>query len=93
MLLPRNEQKDEETGDDEDDLDPRWEPQQLIEYRKFKEAATSLETMINQAQTYTRAPLRRPRNTRRETLKYSDRIEVWNMFNQVLRRLSERGRG
>lgn len=92
MLLPRNEQKEEDAAQDDDDLDPRWElVQQLIEYRKFKEAASELERMINEAQTYT------PRDVIDETnepeerpLKYSDRIEVWNMFNQVLRRLSER---
>lgn len=92
MLLPRNEQKDEDPEEDDDDLDPRWElVQQLIEYRKFKEAAATLENMINQAQTITprrfededAEPEERP-------LKFSDRIEVWNMFNQVLRRLSER---
>ena len=92
MLLPRNEQKDEETSDDEDDLDPRWElVQQLIEYRKFKEAASSLETMINQAQTFTPRDFADDKDQPEERpLKYSDRIEVWNMFNQVLRRLSER---
>ena len=92
MLLPRNEQKNEENSEDEDDLDPRWElVQQLIEYRKFKEAASSLETMINKAQTYTpRAFEDGNEQTDERPLKYSDRIEVWNMFNQVLRRLSER---
>ena len=92
MLLPRNEQKDEETSEDDDDLDPRWElVQQLIEYRKFKEAASALETMINSAQTYTPRDFTEENEEPEERpLRYSDRIEVWNMFNQVLRRLSER---
>lgn len=91
LLLPRNEQKEDESGEDED-LDPRWElVQQLIEYRKFKEASSALETMISTAQTYTPRSFEDNESEPEERpLKHSDRIELWNMFNQVLRRLSEK---
>lgn len=91
MLLPKNEQVVQE-GDEEEDFDPRWElVQQLIEYKKFKEAAAKLEDMADHAQN------RMPRvfkaskqDLPQQPLRTSDRIEVWNVFNQVLRRLAEK---
>ena len=90
MLLPRPEQIEDLIGDDEE-IDPRWElVQQLIEYKKFKEAAGNLDELIEEASRY----LQRQYDPNREEaperpLKPSSQIEVWNAFNQVLRRLSE----
>jgi len=43
MLLPRDLQAIDPNATDEDEMDPRWElVHQLIQYRKFKEAATRL---------------------------------------------------
>lgn len=91
MLLP---QKPAEELDDsaEEGLDPRWElVQQLIEYKRFKEAAAGLEELILQSQ------LLLPRHVsdtgverRQRPLKPVDRLDIWHTFNQVLRRLSER---
>lgn len=91
MLLPKNEQI-LQGDEDEEDFDPRWElVQQLIEYKKFKEAASSLETMSEEAgnrlpRLYKAAKEDLPE----KPLRNSDRIELWNVYNQVLRRLAEK---
>ena len=91
MLLPRGQAAiDPNAADDE--MDPRWELiHQLLQYKKFKEAAAKLgelaETRQNLMERYVSAlsgdPLERP-------LKSVDRIELWNAFNMVLRRLAEK---
>jgi len=91
MLLPRGlAAVDPDAADDE--IDPRWElVHQLLEYKKFKEAATRLGQLAverqNLLERYVSAlaadPLERP-------LKNVDRIELWNVFNIVLRRLAEK---
>jgi len=91
MLLPRGlAAVDPNAADDE--IDPRWElVHQLLEYKKFKEAAARLGQLSverqNLLERYVSAlaadPLERP-------LKNVDRIELWNVFNIVLRRLAEK---
>jgi segregation and condensation protein A len=75
------------------DLDPRWElVQQLIQYKKTKESAGKLEELIAERQSY----LARLVSTMPETpdakraLAPTDRIELWNTFNHILQRLSDR---
>ena len=91
LLLPK---KDQAVNEDveEDEVDPRWElVQQLLEYKKFKEAATRIEDLIRQANDL--LPRIGPSITidaADRPLKPVDRIELWNTFNQVLRRLAER---
>ena len=91
MLLPKNERV-EQPEEEEEDIDPRWElVQQLIEYRKFKEAAEGLDALIEQAtnlvfRDYIPAGEDLPARPVRPT----DRIELWNVFNHVLRRLAEK---
>lgn len=92
MLLPKEQQPNEEDGTTEQDADPRWElVQQLIEYKKFKEATEQLQALIDSAQNLI------PRDFQdaneefvTRPLKKTDQIELWNCFNQVLRRLSEK---
>ena len=92
LLLPKQQRTLSEDEDDED-LDPRWElVHQLLEYKKFKEAAESLDTLSDHASLQltrdydsvnrTEGPMR--------PLKPEDRISVWNSYNIVLRRLSEK---
>jgi len=92
MLLPKQ-QRSVSDDDGEDDVDPRWElVHQLIEYKKFKEAADKLDELSD------RASLLLPRDynsvNRAEApvrpLKAEDKISVWNSYNMVLRRLSEK---
>lgn len=91
LLLPK---KDQGTNEDaeEDELDPRWElVQQLLEYRKFKEAADDIQKLILNAND--RLPRIGPKDAieaAERPLKPVDRVDLWNTFNQVLRRLAER---
>lgn len=76
----------------EDEMDPRWElVHQLLQYKKFKEAAAQLNDLAVTRQNLMErflsdlslADSERP-------LKGVDRIELWNAFNMVLRRLAEK---
>jgi segregation and condensation protein A len=91
MLLPKHQQAVDPNAE-EDDLDPRWElVHQLLQYKKFKEAAGNLGQMSLDAQNM----LPRPAGSAfapaaERPLRSVDRIEVWNSFNLVLRRLAEK---
>jgi len=91
MLLPK---KDQGVNEDveEDDIDPRWElVQQLLEYRKFKEAAADIERLIlNTHDLIARIGPKDAVEAVERPLKPVDRVDLWNTFNQVLRRLAER---
>lgn len=91
LLLPKQ-QRTHIDEEDDDDLDPRWElVHQLLEYKKFKEAADSLDELSDHASlrltrdyhsvNKAEGPIR--------PLKPEDKLSVWNSFNIVLRRLSE----
>jgi len=89
MLLPTNEQL-KQPEEEEEEVDPRWElVQQLLEYKKFKEAAHELRDLVESQQDYMARHFS-PSEDLLETrpLHRSDRIEIWNMFNSVLRRLA-----
>lgn len=92
MLLPKDEQIPQNSEDDEEDVDPRWElVQQLLQYRKYKEAAEILQSYMDAARqswfrelgSAAQPPAERP-------LQPVDAVGLWNAFNQVLRRLAEK---
>ena len=91
LLLPKNEQPLEEESES-DELDPRWElVHQVIEYKKFKEASEGLSVLMETAQNQLPrrfSILKEERIPR--PLESSDRLEVWNVFNQILRRISDK---
>jgi segregation and condensation protein A len=91
MLLPKKDQGTNEDVED-DDVDPRWElVQQLLEYRKFKEAAEDIRQLIlNSNDLIARIGPREAVEAVERPLKPVDRVDLWNTFNQVLRRLAER---
>lgn len=90
MLLPKHQQAIDPNADD-DDLDPRWElVHQLIQYKKFKEAAGTLGQMSLDAQNMLPRSASAFAPASERPLKHADRIEVWNTFNLVLRRLAEK---
>ncbi len=91
MLLPRGQAATGE-GDDDDPLDPRWElVHQLLQYKKFKEAAAKLDELASfQRDMLTRHVVEVVATENERPLKPVDRIELWNAFNLVLRRLSEK---
>ncbi len=90
MLLPTNEQI-KQAVEEEEEADPRWElVQQLLEYKKFKEASYQLQDLVEQQQDLI-PRIYRESNDQKESrpLKPTDKIELWNSFNMVLRRLAE----
>jgi segregation and condensation protein A len=92
LLLPKNQQAvDPEAGEDEA-LDPRWGlVHQLLEYRKFKEAAAQLGEMAQRRQDLLgrQVPSLAPEALDRP-LHGVTRFELWGTFNLVLRRLAEK---
>ena len=91
MLLPKGLHAVDPSADEEE-IDPSWDlVHQLLQYKKFKEAAAKLGELATLRQdligrhvsTLADDPLDRP-------LKHVDRIELWNAFNIVLRRLAEK---
>lgn len=91
MLLPKGQHAVDPNSDDEE-IDPRWDlVHQLLQYKKFKEAAAKLNELASTRQdlmdryvsSLSIEEFDRP-------LKHVDRIELWNAFNIVLRRLAEK---
>jgi len=90
MLLPKHQQAIDPNAE-EDDLDPRWElVHQLLQYKKFKEAAGNLGQMAMDAQNMLPRLGSAFAPSADRPLQHVDRIEVWNSFNLVLRRLAEK---
>ena len=91
LLLPKSEQAIEGALEDEE-ADPRWElVQQLLEYKKFKEAAFDLTTLITEARDLIPRKYRPLKSDRfRRPIVAPDRFDIWNAFNLVLRRLQEK---
>jgi len=91
MLLPKSEQI-VQSDEEEEELDPRWElVHQLLEYKKFKEAASDLDFLIQHQQNLIPREVNgRQSDLGPRPLKKSDKIQLWGAFNQVLRRLSDR---
>ncbi|MDF9826022.1 segregation and condensation protein A [Ereboglobus sp. PH5-10] len=92
MLLPKGEHAVDPNASDDDAIDPRYElVHQLLQYKKFKEAAQELQGLA----TFNHDKL--PRIVKSDApdesdrpLKNVDRIELWNAFNIILRRLAEK---
>lgn len=92
LLLPRDERLPGAEEDAEAEVDPRWElVQQLIEYKKFKDAAGRMATLIDEAQNILfRNVILRSEDLPQRPLLPADAIGLWNIFNQVLRRLADK---
>lgn len=92
MLLPTDERANQAQEEDDSDLDPRWQlVEQLLEYKKVKQRAAVLEDMIDERQNcLPRLCSEKDIVDTKRPLKNSDRIEIWNTFNNVLRRLAEK---
>ncbi len=92
MLLPKELHAVDPDADGQDEMDPRWElVHQLLQYKKFKDAAGRLSEMARlQRDLMERQFSSRPADTLDRPLRGVNRIELWNTFNQVLRRLAEK---
>jgi len=91
LLLPKGQHAVDPNADDEE-VDPRWElVHQLLQYKKFKDAAAELallaETRQNLMERHVSALSAEETN---RPLRSVDRIELWNAFNIILRRLAEK---
>lgn len=91
MLLPKGLHAVDPNAEEEE-LDPRWElVHQLLQYKKFKEAAAKLADMAETRQNLMERYVSSLSADQAERpLKSVDRIELWNAFNMVLRRLAEK---
>jgi len=89
-LLPVDQQPPEEEAEEED---PRWELiRQLVEYKKFKEAAESLEThAIEQEKVFYRQAGDRPKKPKAQPgLGKVEVIDLVRAFQQILQAAQER---
>ncbi|MEI7729847.1 MAG: segregation/condensation protein A [Verrucomicrobiota bacterium] len=90
-LLPKEQRVSTEV--EEDGEDPRWELiRQLVEYKKFKDAAAQLQNMeFTQENTYARVPAKpefeTPKGPARSELSIFDLL---NAVNTILKRFGER---
>jgi segregation and condensation protein A len=91
LLLPKGQHAVDPNAEDEE-VDPRWElVHQLLQYKKFKDAGAKLAEMVETRQNL--LPRQVPSvglNDGNRPLRSVDRIELWNTFNIVLRRLAEK---
>ncbi len=89
-LLPKKDRDKEEII--EDSLDPRWElVEKLVEYKRFKTIAQEIEQLIAKANDfYARDFTNKSIKDSTTEIKPIDRVELWNSFNAVLKRLSSR---
>ncbi len=92
MLLPKGQHAVDPDADGQDDMDPRWElVHQLLQYKKFKDASSKLSEMAQlQRDLMERHVSARGMDAAERPLKGVNRIELWNTFNGVLRRLAEK---
>ena len=90
MLLPRGLAAIDPNSTD-DEMDPRWELiHQLLQYKKFKEAAAKLGELAETRQNLMERYVSELGDRLDRPLKGVDRIELWHAFNLVLRRLAEK---
>ena len=92
LLLPKGQHAVDPEAVGEDDLDPRWElVHQLLQYKRFKDAAARLSEMaILRRDLMDREVSPQPSDALERPLKVVNRIELWTVFNVVLRRLAEK---
>jgi segregation and condensation protein A len=92
MLLPKGQHAVDPNADGDEDIDPRWElVHQLLQYKRFKDAAAGIAEMAR----IRRDLLDREVSSRRgdspdRPLVGVSRIDLWSTFNLVLRRLAEK---
>jgi segregation and condensation protein A len=91
LLLPKGEQAVDPNAEDEE-VDPRWDlVYQLLQYKKFKEAAAQLSDLsLARQNLFDRLVSSRLETAAERPLKPVSRLDLWNTFNLVLRRLAEK---
>src|SRR5258706_6247624 len=89
-LLPVDQQVEAEG--EEDGEDPRWELiRQLVEYKKFKDAAAQLQALeIRQENSFPRLPVKPEFEPERTFKSGASLFDLINAVNQVLKRMHQR---
>jgi segregation and condensation protein A len=92
LLLPKGLHAIDPNANPDDDIDPRWElVHQLLQYKKFKEAAGELAAIIRRQQDLMERHVSSlSAELSERPLQAVGRIDLWNTFNIVLRRLAEK---
>ena len=93
MLLPVESRPEEEVAVADEGHDPRWAlVQQLIQYKRVKETAAIIRGLVDDRQGLLGRYVIQPQGEDAviRPVARADRIELWNTFNLVLRRLAER---
>ena len=93
MLLPVESRPEEEVAAADEGQDPRWAlVQQLIQYKRVKETAAIIRGLVDDRQGLLGRLVIQPQGEDAviRPVAPADRIELWNTFNLVLRRLAER---
>ncbi len=93
MLLPVESRPEEEVAVTDEGQDPRWAlVQQLIQYKRVKETAAIIRGLAEDRQGLLGRYVLQPQGEDAvvRPVARADRIELWNTFNLVLRRLAER---
>ncbi len=92
MLLPVDERAAQSEDDADDAVDPRWNlVEQLVEYREVKRVADELGDMMDARQSFGERVLTDgDAASAKRPLFPTDGMEIWSVFNMVLRRLTEK---
>jgi segregation and condensation protein A len=93
MLLPVESRPDELESTHDQGNDPRWAlVQQLIQYKRVKETAAIIRQLADERQGLLGRYVLQPQGEDAviRPVAPADRIELWNTFNLVLRRLAEK---
>ncbi len=96
MLLPAGEtlpEKDAAAGTDDggEPLDPRWQlVRQLIEYKRLKTSAEHIAELIAERQDFLPREIVPEEETAQRPVAPVARMDLWNVFNLVLKRLADR---
>lgn len=93
LLLPVESRPEEEVAPAPEGQDPRWAlVQQLIQYKRVKETAAIIRGLVDERQGLLARYVVQDQGEDAvvRPVAPTERIELWNTFNNVLRRLAER---
>lgn len=94
VLLPSSETIPDKTelGTNEDEeLDPRWQlVRQLIQYKRLKESSQYIAGLITERQGFMTRNIVPEEEPEQRPIAPVGRMDLWNVFNLVLKRLAER---
>lgn len=96
VLLPASEtlpDKDDALAavDDDEETDPRWKlVRQLIEYKRLKESSRRIEELAAARQGFVGREIVPEEEAERRPVAPVERMELWNVFNRILKRLADR---